>query len=60
LPPVFGLIWIVGRIIYMNGYMAAPEKRSNGFLIAGIGVVGLLIMSIVGIVMAWSAITAAV
>jgi glutathione S-transferase len=60
LPPVFGLIWILGRILYMTGYMQAPEKRSNGFLIAGLAVVGLLIMTIVGIVMQWIAVTAAV
>jgi glutathione S-transferase len=60
LPPVFGLIWIVGRVLYMNGYMAAPENRSTGFLISALAVVGLLIMSIVGVVMAWIAVTATV
>jgi glutathione S-transferase len=55
LPPVFGIVWIVGRFIYMTGYMAAPEKRSTGFLIAGVAIVGLLILSIIGIVMAWNA-----
>jgi glutathione S-transferase len=58
LPPVFGLIWIIGRIVYMNGYMAAAEKRGTGFSIALIGVVGLLIMAVIGIVMAWGATTA--
>jgi glutathione S-transferase len=59
LPPIFGLIWIAGRILYMAGYMQAPEKRSNGFLIAAIAVIGLLIMTIVGIVMQWMVVTAA-
>lgn len=54
LPALFGVIWILGRILYMTGYMAAPEKRSTGFLIAGIGVLGLLVCSIVGIAMAFS------
>jgi glutathione S-transferase len=58
LPPVLGLIWIIGRILYMNGYMTAPEKRSLGFSIAAIAVLGLLIMSIIGIVMAWNALSA--
>ncbi len=58
LPPVFGLIWIAGRILYMNGYMTAPENRSTGFLISAIAVVGLLIMSLVGIVMRWIALSA--
>jgi glutathione S-transferase len=59
LPPLFGLIWIVGRVLYMNGYMTAPDKRGLGFSVAGIAVIGLLIMTIVGIVMAWNAMSAA-
>ena len=58
LPAVFGLVWIVGRILYMQGYLAAPEKRSTGFLITLIATVGLLVLSIWGIVDAWMAIGA--
>jgi glutathione S-transferase len=58
LPPVLGIIWILGRWIYMSGYMTAPEKRGNGFLIAGIAIIGLLICAIVGIVMTWMAVHA--
>jgi glutathione S-transferase len=28
-----GVVWIIGRLIYSAGYMAAPSKRSTGFLI---------------------------
>jgi glutathione S-transferase len=28
-----GLLWIVGRIVYMIGYMQATERRSPGFFI---------------------------
>jgi hypothetical protein len=52
------LIWIVGRFVYMTGYMAAANKRGTGFSIAGIAIIGLLIMSIAGIVMAWNALNA--
>jgi len=44
-----GLIWLVGRIIYMNGYMAAPEKRAPGAIMGAISIVGLLIISIWGL-----------
>ena len=57
LPPVLGLVWIIGRILYKTGYMAAPEKRSTGFLIGGLAVVGLLICALIGIVMQLSATT---
>ena len=53
LAPGLGLIWIVGRILYSAGYMADAAKRSSGFLIAGVALLGLLILSIVGIVHAW-------
>ncbi len=55
LPAVFGLVWIVGRILYMQGYMQAPEKRELGFGIAALANLGLLILAIVGIAMSWSA-----
>jgi glutathione S-transferase len=31
-----GLVWIVGRILYMTGYTRAAEKRGPGFLVQGI------------------------
>jgi glutathione S-transferase len=58
LAPALGLVWIVGRFLYMNGYMAAPDKRSTGFLVALIANLGLLILSLIGIVQAWMAATA--
>jgi glutathione S-transferase len=53
LAPGLGLIWLIGRLLYASGYMADPAKRSSGFLIAGIAQLGLLVLSIVGIVHAW-------
>jgi glutathione S-transferase len=53
LAPGLGLIWLVGRVVYASGYMAEAGKRSSGFLIAGIALLGLLVLSIIGIVHAW-------
>jgi glutathione S-transferase len=53
LAPGLGLIWLIGRVLYASGYMAAAAKRSSGFLIAGVALLGLLLLSIVGIVHAW-------
>jgi glutathione S-transferase len=53
LAPGLGLIWVIGRVLYSFGYMAEAAKRSSGFLIAGVALLGLLVLSIVGIVHAW-------
>jgi glutathione S-transferase len=33
---VLGLIWILGRILYMTGYSQAAQKRGTGFAIQGL------------------------
>ncbi len=59
LPAAFGLVWVIGRFMYMQGYMAAPNKRSMGFLVTSLATAGLLILSLIGIVQSWMAATAA-
>ena len=59
LPALFGLVWVIGRFIYMSGYMADPAKRSTGFTIATLCQLVLLILAVVGIVQTWMAVTAA-
>ena len=54
-----GLVWIVGRIIYALAYQADPSKRSLGFIISGIALLGLLITTIIGLVQAFLALNAA-
>lgn len=49
-PPVVGFVWVMGRVIYMLGYMAAPEKRETGFIIQAIALVVLILLAIWGIV----------
>lgn len=41
-----GVVWIVGRIIYQRGYVAAPEKRESGFMIQALAVAVLLFGSL--------------
>jgi glutathione S-transferase len=53
LAPGLGLVWIIGRFLYASGYMADPAKRSTGFLISGVALLGLLVLSISGIVRTW-------
>jgi uncharacterized membrane protein YecN with MAPEG domain len=41
-----GVVWILGRIIYQRGYVAAPEQREAGFFIQGLAVAVLLFGSL--------------
>lgn len=45
---ILGIIWIVGRFLYMRGYMADPAKRSQGFLIQALACVGLMLGALGG------------
>ena len=47
-----GVIWIVGRVMYMQGYIKAADQRSMGFSIQAIAVLLLLVASAVGAIMA--------
>ena len=58
LPAAIGLVWVIGRMLYMQGYMADPGKRSTGFLIGLLATAGLLILAIIGIVTSFNATTA--
>jgi glutathione S-transferase len=53
-----GLVWIVGRIIYAQAYMADPSSRSLGFTISIVATAGLLILAVIGIVQSCMALSA--
>jgi glutathione S-transferase len=48
---VLGLVWIVGRFMYMQGYIAAAEKRSMGFLVQSLAVAVLFVGALIGAIM---------
>jgi len=55
LPAALGLIWIVARFIYMQAYLRDPASRSVGFSLTMLATLGLLVLSVIGVVMSWSA-----
>ena len=59
LPAAFGLVWIIGRFVYLQGYMRAPNQRGTGFLITVLATFGLLVLSVWGLVASWMATHAA-
>ena len=54
-PPIIGLVWCLGRIIYAAGYVKAAERRHLGFLISIVSIFALIVLAAIGIVGAWTA-----
>ena len=54
--PVLGVVWIIGRVLYMNGYMSDPDKRGPGFGISALAEILLLVLALIGIALAWTAV----
>ncbi|HET9159724.1 MAG TPA: MAPEG family protein [Caulobacteraceae bacterium] len=52
---ILGLIWIVGRCLYMVSYVRDPKSREVGFFLTVIPTMVLLIGSIVGAIRAMMA-----
>src|SRR6185295_6065655 len=48
---LIGVVWIIGRFMYMQGYMSDPSKRSQGFLVQSIAVGLLFLGSLIGVIM---------
>ena len=46
---IAGIAWIVGRVLYMQGYMDSPEKRETGALVAGAALGVLGVISVLGV-----------
>ncbi len=44
---VYGLVWSVGRVLYVEAYIRNPAKRSLGFLLSGGLSMGVLIAVVV-------------
>jgi glutathione S-transferase len=45
---VLGAVYIVGRFVYLRGYVQAPEKRSLGFGLSALPILILLGVDLVG------------
>lgn len=47
---ILGIAWIVGRVLYMQGYMESNDKRETGALIQGAAMAILGIVSVLGVI----------
>jgi len=51
--PALGVVWVIGRAMYMDGYLKAPDKRGPGFGISSVAEILLLLLALVGVINAW-------
>lgn len=49
---VLGAVWLLGRVLYVTGYLKAAEKRGLGFMIAFLALAGLVGLGVWGIAVA--------
>jgi glutathione S-transferase len=46
-----GVVWIIGRLLYMTGYAEAANKRGPGFAIQAVAAVVLWLGAVIGILL---------
>jgi len=55
LAPLIGIVWLIGRVLYLRLYMADPEKRLLGAGIGGLTNLAMLVVALCGVLKAWFA-----
>jgi glutathione S-transferase len=53
--PLIGVVWLLGRIIYLRLYMADPPRRLVGAGIGGLTNLAMLVVALCGVLKAWFA-----
>ena len=54
-PPLVGLVWCLGRVLYAIGYMTAPDKRYPGYMLTVLSALVLIVLAVIGLISAWGA-----
>ncbi len=58
LPAVFGVCFVLARLLYLRLYVAAPQSRLPGAFLTILPQLGLFVLTVIGLVQAWPAIWA--
>jgi glutathione S-transferase len=51
--PALGVVWVIGRAMYMDAYLKDPEKRGPGFGVSALAEILLLLLALIGVINAW-------
>ena len=55
LAPLIGILWLIGRVLYLRRYTADPDKRLLGAGIGGLTSLAMLVVAPCGVLKAWFA-----
>lgn len=50
---LLGVVFIIGRVVYLRGYVEEPSKRETGVIIGAVALVILLLGAAIGALVAW-------
>jgi uncharacterized membrane protein YecN with MAPEG domain len=50
---LLGVIYLIGRMVYLAGYVADPRKRGPGYLLSVLPILVLLLLAVVGCIRQW-------
>jgi glutathione S-transferase len=50
---LIGALFLIGRVMYLRGYVADPAKRGLGYGLSALPTLALFVIDIVGIILMW-------
>jgi glutathione S-transferase len=50
---LLGVLYLVGRTLYLTGYVADPKKRGLGYGLSAAPVMAFVIIDLVGVIISW-------
>jgi glutathione S-transferase len=53
LPAAIGIVFLIGRIVFMRAYMADPARRLPGVVLGMFANLGLLVLTLIGLAQHW-------
>lgn len=50
---LLGIVFIIGRVLYLRGYVEEPSKRETGVIVGAVALVILMLGAAIGALVAW-------
>ena len=50
---LLGVLYLIGRFLYLRGYVADPAKRGMGYGLSALPILALLVIDLIGVVIRW-------